>query len=131
MSCIRGGNCPGPHVSSPQLPGDVSFFANQLAVPTIEFAFEQTKAEKVESKQKTSSLSTSRSSCSLVLFFCQNIADFYTQSFNLKRLRLTQLSTVRPPNVKRISHHKEIDLVYAHKHLHIVIYEQVNLSSHT
>ncbi|TWW57327.1 hypothetical protein D4764_07G0000460 [Takifugu flavidus] len=37
----------GPHVSSPQLPGDVSFFANQLAVPTIEFAFEQTKAEKV------------------------------------------------------------------------------------
>lgn len=48
LSCIRGGNCPGPHVSSPQLPGDVSFFANQLAVPTIEFAFEQTKAEKVE-----------------------------------------------------------------------------------
>ncbi|XP_056893384.1 inactive N-acetylated-alpha-linked acidic dipeptidase-like protein 2 isoform X1 [Takifugu flavidus] len=48
LSCIHGGNCPGPHVSSPQLPGDVSFFANQLAVPTIEFAFEQTKAEKVE-----------------------------------------------------------------------------------
>ncbi|XP_071370155.1 inactive N-acetylated-alpha-linked acidic dipeptidase-like protein 2, partial [Centroberyx affinis] len=45
LSCIRGGNCPGPNVSSLQLPGDVSFFANQLAVPTLEFAFEQTKAE--------------------------------------------------------------------------------------
>ncbi|KAF0042493.1 hypothetical protein F2P81_006025 [Scophthalmus maximus] len=45
LSCIRGGNCPGPNVSSLQLPGDVSFFANQLAVPTVEFAFEQTKAE--------------------------------------------------------------------------------------
>ncbi|XP_067370328.1 inactive N-acetylated-alpha-linked acidic dipeptidase-like protein 2 isoform X2 [Channa argus] len=47
LSCIRGGNCPGPNVSSLQLPGDVSFFANQLAVPTIEFAFEQTKAEEM------------------------------------------------------------------------------------
>ncbi|XP_034439527.1 inactive N-acetylated-alpha-linked acidic dipeptidase-like protein 2 [Hippoglossus hippoglossus] len=45
LSCIRGGNCPGPNVSSLQLPGDVSFFANQLAVPTVEFAFEQTKPE--------------------------------------------------------------------------------------
>ncbi|CAG01591.1 unnamed protein product, partial [Tetraodon nigroviridis] len=51
LSCIRGGNCPGPHVSSPQLLGDVSFFANQLAVPTIEFAFEQTKAEKKTTPQ--------------------------------------------------------------------------------
>uniref|UniRef100_A0A3P9IFF5 N-acetylated alpha-linked acidic dipeptidase like 2 n=1 Tax=Oryzias latipes TaxID=8090 RepID=A0A3P9IFF5_ORYLA len=42
LSCIRGGNCPGPNVSSLQLPGDMSFFANQLAVPTLEFAFEQT-----------------------------------------------------------------------------------------
>ncbi|KAL1022464.1 hypothetical protein UPYG_G00028030 [Umbra pygmaea] len=43
QSCIRGGNCPGPNVSSLQLPGDVSFFANHLAVPAMEFAFEQTK----------------------------------------------------------------------------------------
>ncbi|XP_026161392.1 inactive N-acetylated-alpha-linked acidic dipeptidase-like protein 2 [Mastacembelus armatus] len=49
LSCIRGGNCPGPNVSSLQLPGDVSFFANQLAVPTMEFAFEQTKAEETTS----------------------------------------------------------------------------------
>ncbi|KAK2836035.1 hypothetical protein Q5P01_016519 [Channa striata] len=49
LSCIRGGNCPGPNVSSLQLPGDVSFFANQLAVPTMEFAFEQTKAEEATS----------------------------------------------------------------------------------
>uniref|UniRef100_A0A3B4WB61 N-acetylated alpha-linked acidic dipeptidase like 2 n=1 Tax=Seriola lalandi dorsalis TaxID=1841481 RepID=A0A3B4WB61_SERLL len=48
LSCIRGGNCPGPNVSSLQLPGDVSFFANQLAVPTVEFAFEQTKAEEAQ-----------------------------------------------------------------------------------
>ncbi|XP_053178298.1 inactive N-acetylated-alpha-linked acidic dipeptidase-like protein 2 [Scomber japonicus] len=48
LSCIRGGNCPGPNVSSLQLPGDVSFFANQLAVPTLEFAFEQTRAEETE-----------------------------------------------------------------------------------
>lgn len=47
LSCIRGGNCPGPNVSSLQLPGDVSFFANQLAVPTLEFAFEQTNAEEM------------------------------------------------------------------------------------
>uniref|UniRef100_A0A8C5A2Q9 N-acetylated alpha-linked acidic dipeptidase like 2 n=1 Tax=Gadus morhua TaxID=8049 RepID=A0A8C5A2Q9_GADMO len=45
LSCMRGGNCPGPNVSSSQLPGDVSFFANQLAVPTVEFAFEQSKDE--------------------------------------------------------------------------------------
>ncbi|XP_054605582.1 inactive N-acetylated-alpha-linked acidic dipeptidase-like protein 2 isoform X2 [Nothobranchius furzeri] len=45
LSCIRGGNCPGPNVSSLQLPGDGSFFANLLAVPTLEFAFEQSKAE--------------------------------------------------------------------------------------
>ncbi|XP_067454051.1 inactive N-acetylated-alpha-linked acidic dipeptidase-like protein 2 isoform X1 [Thunnus thynnus] len=49
LSCIRGGNCPGPNVSSLQLPGDVSFFANQLAVPTLEFAFEQTRAEETTS----------------------------------------------------------------------------------
>ncbi|KAM4628730.1 inactive N-acetylated-alpha-linked acidic dipeptidase-like protein 2 [Polymixia lowei] len=49
LSCIRGGNCPGPNVSSLQLPGDVSFFASQLAVPTLEFAFEQTKAEETTS----------------------------------------------------------------------------------
>ncbi|XP_051233763.1 inactive N-acetylated-alpha-linked acidic dipeptidase-like protein 2 isoform X2 [Dicentrarchus labrax] len=47
LSCIRGGNCPGPNVSSLQLPGDVNFFANQIAVPTMEFAFEQTKAEEM------------------------------------------------------------------------------------
>lgn len=51
LSCIRGGNCPGPTVSSLQLPGDVNFFANQLAVPTVEFAFEQTKAEEVRPKK--------------------------------------------------------------------------------
>uniref|UniRef100_A0A3B4H4J5 N-acetylated alpha-linked acidic dipeptidase like 2 n=1 Tax=Pundamilia nyererei TaxID=303518 RepID=A0A3B4H4J5_9CICH len=49
LSCIRGGNCPGPNVSSLQLPGDVGFFANQLAVPTMEFAFEQTRAEETTS----------------------------------------------------------------------------------
>ncbi|XP_041861463.1 inactive N-acetylated-alpha-linked acidic dipeptidase-like protein 2 [Melanotaenia boesemani] len=49
LSCIRGGNCPGPNVSSLQLPGDVSFFANELAVPTMEFAFEQTKVEETTS----------------------------------------------------------------------------------
>ncbi|KAK6314066.1 hypothetical protein J4Q44_G00155250 [Coregonus suidteri] len=49
LSCIRGGNCPGPNVSSLQIPGDVSFFANHLAVPTMEFAFEQTKAEEKSS----------------------------------------------------------------------------------
>ncbi|CAK6976725.1 inactive N-acetylated-alpha-linked acidic dipeptidase-like protein 2 [Scomber scombrus] len=49
LSCIRGGNCPGPNVTSLQLPGDVSFFANQLAVPTLEFAFEQTRAEETTS----------------------------------------------------------------------------------
>uniref|UniRef100_A0A3P8XYI9 N-acetylated alpha-linked acidic dipeptidase like 2 n=1 Tax=Esox lucius TaxID=8010 RepID=A0A3P8XYI9_ESOLU len=43
LSCIRGGNCPGPNLSSLQIPGDVSFFANQLSVPSMEFAFEQTK----------------------------------------------------------------------------------------
>ena len=47
LSCMRGGNCPGPNVSSSQLPGDVSFFANQLAVPTVEFAFEQSKDDEV------------------------------------------------------------------------------------
>ncbi|KAJ7992856.1 hypothetical protein DPEC_G00266400 [Dallia pectoralis] len=41
LSCIRGGNCPGPNLSSMQIPGDVSFFANQLPVPSMEFAFEQ------------------------------------------------------------------------------------------
>ncbi|KAI4829473.1 hypothetical protein KUCAC02_023513, partial [Chaenocephalus aceratus] len=50
LSCIRGGNCPGPNVSSLQLPGDVNFFANQLAVPTVEFAFQQTKAEETLSE---------------------------------------------------------------------------------
>uniref|UniRef100_A0A3Q3WBY5 Uncharacterized protein n=1 Tax=Mola mola TaxID=94237 RepID=A0A3Q3WBY5_MOLML len=49
LSCIRGGNCPGPNVSSLQLPGDVNFFANQLAVPTMEFAFEEIKAEEASS----------------------------------------------------------------------------------
>ncbi|XP_037625405.1 LOW QUALITY PROTEIN: inactive N-acetylated-alpha-linked acidic dipeptidase-like protein 2 [Sebastes umbrosus] len=49
LSCIRGGNCPGPNVSSLQLPGDANFFANQLAVPTMEFAFQQTKAEETTS----------------------------------------------------------------------------------
>uniref|UniRef100_A0A3Q2FPV1 N-acetylated alpha-linked acidic dipeptidase like 2 n=1 Tax=Cyprinodon variegatus TaxID=28743 RepID=A0A3Q2FPV1_CYPVA len=48
LSCIRGGNCPGPNVSSLQLPGDASFFANELAVPTMEFAFERTKAGSTE-----------------------------------------------------------------------------------
>lgn len=52
LSCIRGGNCPGPNVSSLQFPGDVSFFANHLAVPTTEFAFQQSTAE-----EKTSFLS--------------------------------------------------------------------------
>ncbi|XP_056133870.1 inactive N-acetylated-alpha-linked acidic dipeptidase-like protein 2 [Lampris incognitus] len=49
LSCIRGGNCPGPNVSSLQLPGDMNFFANRLAVPSMEFAFEQTKAEEATS----------------------------------------------------------------------------------
>ncbi|XP_053708516.1 inactive N-acetylated-alpha-linked acidic dipeptidase-like protein 2 isoform X1 [Synchiropus splendidus] len=45
LSCIRGGNCPGPSVSTLQSPGDKSFVANMLGVPTMEFAFEQAKAE--------------------------------------------------------------------------------------
>lgn len=45
LSCIRGGNCPGPNVSSLQMPGDVSFFANSLAVPALEFSFQQTTAK--------------------------------------------------------------------------------------
>ncbi|XP_068174930.1 inactive N-acetylated-alpha-linked acidic dipeptidase-like protein 2 [Antennarius striatus] len=49
LSCIRGGSCPGPNVSSLQLPGDGKFFANHLAVPTMEFAFEQTKGGEVGS----------------------------------------------------------------------------------
>ncbi|KAI3368114.1 hypothetical protein L3Q82_007841 [Scortum barcoo] len=56
LSCIRGGNCPGPNVSSLQLPGDVNFFANQLAVPTMEFAFEQTKAEELPDFNPTEQL---------------------------------------------------------------------------
>ncbi|TKS74162.1 Inactive N-acetylated-alpha-linked acidic dipeptidase-like protein 2 [Collichthys lucidus] len=58
LSCIRGGNCPGPNVSSLQLPGDVNFFANQLAVPTMEFAFEQTKAEEATSFLSEAQFST-------------------------------------------------------------------------
>lgn len=49
LSCIRGGNCPGPNVSSLQMPGDVSFFANRLAVPALEFSFQQTTAEEASS----------------------------------------------------------------------------------
>ncbi|XP_028300449.1 inactive N-acetylated-alpha-linked acidic dipeptidase-like protein 2 isoform X2 [Gouania willdenowi] len=49
LSCIRGGNCPGPTVRPLQFPGDVTFFANQLAVPTVEFAFEETKVEETTS----------------------------------------------------------------------------------
>uniref|UniRef100_A0A8C1PC14 N-acetylated alpha-linked acidic dipeptidase like 2 n=1 Tax=Cyprinus carpio TaxID=7962 RepID=A0A8C1PC14_CYPCA len=40
MSC-RGGGCPGPNVSSLQTPGDLSFFSNQLAVPTVEFTYSE------------------------------------------------------------------------------------------
>ncbi|XP_072294093.1 inactive N-acetylated-alpha-linked acidic dipeptidase-like protein 2 [Eucyclogobius newberryi] len=49
LSCIRGGNCPGPNVSSPQMPGDSSFFSNLLAVPTLEFSFQQTSADEASS----------------------------------------------------------------------------------
>ncbi|XP_016323975.1 inactive N-acetylated-alpha-linked acidic dipeptidase-like protein 2 [Sinocyclocheilus anshuiensis] len=41
MSCSRGGGCPGPNVSSLQTPGDLSFFSNQLAVPTVEFTYSE------------------------------------------------------------------------------------------
>lgn len=49
LSCIRGGNCPGPNVSSLQRPGDSGFFSNVLAVPTLEFSFQQTTADQVSS----------------------------------------------------------------------------------
>ncbi|XP_059385274.1 inactive N-acetylated-alpha-linked acidic dipeptidase-like protein 2 [Carassius carassius] len=39
-SC-RGGGCPGPNISSLQTPGDLSFFSNQLAVPTVEFTYSE------------------------------------------------------------------------------------------
>ncbi|KAG7488079.1 hypothetical protein MATL_G00031280 [Megalops atlanticus] len=52
LNCTRGRNCPGPNVSSVQSPGDVNFFANHLTVPTVEFAFQETKAG-----EKTSFLS--------------------------------------------------------------------------
>uniref|UniRef100_A0A672P8S4 N-acetylated alpha-linked acidic dipeptidase like 2 n=1 Tax=Sinocyclocheilus grahami TaxID=75366 RepID=A0A672P8S4_SINGR len=41
MSCSRGGGCPDPNVSSLQTPGDLSFFSNQLAVPTVEFTYSE------------------------------------------------------------------------------------------
>lgn len=49
LSCIRGGNCPRPNVSSLQVPGDSDFFSNVLAVPTLEFSFEQSTAGQVSS----------------------------------------------------------------------------------
>ncbi|XP_048831882.1 inactive N-acetylated-alpha-linked acidic dipeptidase-like protein 2 isoform X3 [Brienomyrus brachyistius] len=42
LNCSRGSSCPGPRISSVQIPGDGTFFANQLAVPTAEFAFQDT-----------------------------------------------------------------------------------------
>ncbi|KAJ8418852.1 hypothetical protein AAFF_G00003510 [Aldrovandia affinis] len=44
LNCTRRGNCPGPNVSSIQTPGDVNYFANHLAIPTVEFAFRETNA---------------------------------------------------------------------------------------
>uniref|UniRef100_A0AAV2KSP4 Uncharacterized protein n=1 Tax=Knipowitschia caucasica TaxID=637954 RepID=A0AAV2KSP4_KNICA len=49
LSCIRGGNCPGPNVSSLQMPSDSSFFSNNLAVPTLEFSFQQSAADEASS----------------------------------------------------------------------------------
>ncbi|XP_030647843.1 inactive N-acetylated-alpha-linked acidic dipeptidase-like protein 2 [Chanos chanos] len=37
LKCGGAGGCPGPNVSSLQTPGDTNFFANVLAVPTVEF----------------------------------------------------------------------------------------------
>ncbi|XP_026076711.1 inactive N-acetylated-alpha-linked acidic dipeptidase-like protein 2 isoform X1 [Carassius auratus] len=39
LKSCRGGGCPGPNISSLQTPGDLSFFSNQLAVPTVEFTY--------------------------------------------------------------------------------------------
>ncbi|KAL4630762.1 inactive N-acetylated-alpha-linked acidic dipeptidase-like protein 2 [Arapaima gigas] len=52
LNCTRGGNCVGPNVSSVQTSGDVNFFANHLAIPTAEFAFQETSTG-----EKTSFLS--------------------------------------------------------------------------
>lgn len=35
-SCIQNSCCP-PNISSLQIPGDVNFFANHLAIPTVQF----------------------------------------------------------------------------------------------
>uniref|UniRef100_A0A8C6UWM6 N-acetylated alpha-linked acidic dipeptidase like 2 n=1 Tax=Neogobius melanostomus TaxID=47308 RepID=A0A8C6UWM6_9GOBI len=45
---------PGANVSSLQMPGDSAFFSDVLAVPTLEFSFQQTTADQVW-KQHTSS----------------------------------------------------------------------------
>uniref|UniRef100_A0A8C9WN93 N-acetylated alpha-linked acidic dipeptidase like 2 n=1 Tax=Scleropages formosus TaxID=113540 RepID=A0A8C9WN93_SCLFO len=42
LNCTRRGNCTGPNVNSVQTSGDVNFFANHLAIPTAEFAFQET-----------------------------------------------------------------------------------------
>lgn len=55
LNCTQGGGggvCAGANVSSVQPPGDVRFFANRLAVPTLEFALAEAKAG-----EKTSFLS--------------------------------------------------------------------------
>ncbi|XP_076134008.1 inactive N-acetylated-alpha-linked acidic dipeptidase-like protein 2 isoform X1 [Alosa pseudoharengus] len=42
-SCTQNSCCPGPNISSLQIPGDVSFFANQLAIPTVQFTSSSTR----------------------------------------------------------------------------------------
>ncbi|MGH0134288.1 UNVERIFIED_CONTAM: hypothetical protein FKN15_028052 [Acipenser sinensis] len=43
LNCTRRGKCSRPDVSSVQTQGDVDFFANQLGIPTMEFAYRETK----------------------------------------------------------------------------------------
>ncbi|XP_041118575.1 inactive N-acetylated-alpha-linked acidic dipeptidase-like protein 2 [Polyodon spathula] len=49
LNCTRRGKCSPPDVSSVQTQGDVDFFANQLGIPTIEFAYQETKTGEKQS----------------------------------------------------------------------------------
>ncbi|KAJ8277215.1 hypothetical protein GJAV_G00072710 [Gymnothorax javanicus] len=44
MNCSRARDCPVLNVSSVQMVGDVNFFANRLAIPTLEFTFPETRS---------------------------------------------------------------------------------------
>ncbi|XP_051013700.1 inactive N-acetylated-alpha-linked acidic dipeptidase-like protein 2 [Acomys russatus] len=46
-NCIRRAQCPGTNVSSIQIQGDADYFINHLAVPAVQFAYEDIKAIEV------------------------------------------------------------------------------------